>query len=176
MEYYNTFSLKFEKAIKPQEVKNLIADTLNSKNYDAMYARKPSERLVADLVITDTSISLDGSDGYYIPDDMLYVMEDVLVGIAKAYQEIPFICEMNSDSTYSECEFDAEYNSGTLVIDSALFPYGYCETLHCCECDAEVITVEDCETGKTYICPECGEELNFDDELPEHIHKVIEIS
>ena len=175
MEYYNNMSLSFDKAIDAQKMKKLIADTLNANDFDATYRGTPSTRLVEDLIVTDNSLSLDGSDGYYIPEDMLNVMDAILISIAEANKELSFVCEMATDSTYSECEYDARYERGVLSIDSTYHPNGYMEAFYCYECDALVITAEECERGKTYICPECGEELNFDEDLPVHEHKTIEI-
>lgn len=160
--YYET---KLKITMKSESSANLakaaIANALRGGNFDEMYRGCPSEMLISDLTVNSNLLLIDKVEGYYIPEDIMDVLEAAARAIAAAVKDECFEMTSWTTSTYSECSFDASFSNGTLNTESVYYPYGYGATLACEECGDYELSIEDFDPNKTYICPECGAEVNF---------------
>ena len=176
MEYYNNLTINFNNRKSAGIAKDLAVAALRDGNFDEMYARTPSERMSSDLKVENENLILDGSDGYFTPEDIEDVMTAMLVSIAQGLSNEYFHFESDTPSTYGETVIEGDFKNGKLTIDSIYYPMGYVEDLVCPECVAIIDTVQNYDSRKHYVCPVCGEELDFSDEAPVYNTSIIRIA
>ena len=178
--YYET---KLKITMKSESSANLakaaIANALRGGNFDEMYRGCPSEILISDLTVKGNLLLIEEINGYYLPEDTIVVFEEVAKAIAAAAKDECYEMTSWTTSTYSECSFDASFSNGILNTESVYYPCGYGATLACEECGDFELSIEDFDPNKTYICPECGAEVNFAEQYesmkPDVIKKTFEI-
>lgn len=175
MYYENKLTINFTSNKAAKAAKEVIAKALTAKDYDDAYADRPSERLIKDLELSKNVLSLDGSKGYYVPEDMLTIAKNFITEIAKAITE-EFSVDMWNYSDYSESSIEAEFNGSGLEIKSTYYPMGYVEEISCPICGDFFLKLEDYDETKTYVCPECGETIDSKElkEVFDQVNPVIE--
>ena len=168
MEFNNTIKITMENNEAANTALETIKTVLCSGNYSSNYRTNTAEELANDLLVEGSQIVLkDETSGYFVPEDINEVLEDLLNAIAAIESINKFECESYSDSTYSENDFEATFENGLLKINSTYYPCGYCEYLSCPECGEDVVRIEDFDPNKEYICPECGEVIDLTEQFEE---------
>lgn len=138
------------------------------------YKKNPFKQMAQELFVKGKTIMLPEDFGCMVPEDAESVQFDLLQYLAEDLNE-DFSCQIYNYSDCSEAEITANYQNGTLTIKSVFYPNGYCDCFCCGECDEEVVFVREYDESKTYICPYCGEELDFTDWAPITTEKTIKI-
>ena len=161
MEFTNTITITMENNEAATTALETIKKVLCSGNYSEGYRINTAEKLANDLQIKGAKIVQEEYNEYFTPEDINSVIEDVLKAIAKIDGVHSFECEVFTDSTYSEDEFEATYKNGLLKIKDTYYPSGCWEYLCCPECGEDVIRLEEFDPNKEYVCPVCGEVINL---------------
>ena len=176
MEYTNKMTIIFRNNVVAKNAKKYAAEGLIEGSFDFNYEGNPSEEIIKDFIVKNNSLILDGSKGYFLPEDMENVVVAMLGKIASALPAEQFTFDSWTSSTYSESDLAGAYLNGKLTINTIYYPTGYLEDLVCPECETIIDTVKNYDARKHYICPICGEELDFSDEVPEYKTTKIEIA
>ena len=142
---------------------------------DKGYARIPSMMMLANLEVADNTIVLPEDFGCYTPNDSMSVIPELMKDLAAhlSGEDFSFYCCNTSD--YDESWVKGSYAEGELNVATTYLPSGDCY-LYCPECDELITTLDEYEEGKTYTCPECGEEIDLSDWAPittEKTYKII---
>ena len=145
----------------------ILKDRLNKGfSVDSLYRNCPSANMAASLFIKGTSITLPDYSGFYTPLDSEEVFYELLRHLADALHA-DFQLDVYNESDYDEGHFDANCKEGILNITYTYYPLGFLDYFRCENCDQEIVSFSDYEKGKTYICPECGEEIDLSDAYEE---------
>lgn len=141
---------------------------------DKTYRRTPSMLMHDDLELVGNTIVLPEDFGCYLPEDAEKVIPELMKDLAAHLSTESFVCESCNTSDDDEGWIDVSYADGELKVKTTYFPSGYSD-LYCHECDELIATMEEYEEGKTYICPECGEEIDLSDWAPVTTEKTFQI-
>ena len=163
MNYTNEMKATMINAEAAVNAKAIIEDIL-SKKVSSDYKDNPMISFLEDLEIKDNVLSLDGDNGYFIPEDAQEIFEEIVKALAACG-----LVKFNSynESTYSESCVEATISNGKLEVETVYYPCGYCEYLECPECGEFVVKLEDYDPNATYHCPECGEEIDLSEQYKE---------
>ena len=167
MEFTNTITITMENNEAADTALETIKKVICSGDYSENYRTNTAMKLANDLQVKGTKIVQVDYNGYFIPEDISSVMEDVLKAIAKIDSVHRFECEVFTDSTYSEDEFEATYKKGLLKIKVTYLPSGYWEYLSCPVCGEDIVKLEEFDPNKEYVCPVCGEVINLKEQYEE---------
>lgn len=126
----------------------------------------PSQRLIKDLTIDGRVIKVPFDCGYYIPTDAMTVMCELADTLAKNFEKNTFTLFNQNMSDYDMSRVEASFKKGVLDIQTTYYPNGFLGDYYCLKCGAVVVYAEDYVEGNTYICPECGEEIDLSDQIP----------
>ncbi len=129
--------------------------------FDNEYRRNPSERMTEALEVEDNTIIIPEEDGFHMPEHNMIVVVELMKAIATELKEDTFTCSSCNVSDYDEAQIEAEYVNGTLKTKTAYYPNGYTEYLCCEDCCVEIVKLEEYDPNATYICPDCGEEIDM---------------
>ena len=107
----------------------IIEDVLSKKVFSD-YKHNPTISFLEDLEIKGNVLSLDGDNGYFIPEDAQEIFEEIVKALA--------FCGMvkfnsHNEGTYSESCVEATASNGKLEVETVYYPSGYCEYLKCGE-------------------------------------------
>lgn len=147
-----------EAAVTAKEI--LRAQLEKGFDFDENYRYNPAQEMVAALKLCGNEISLPEDFAGYIPEDAkkvgIVLAEKLAASVAGS-----FTYEVVATSDYDELWIDAQCDGNNLCIETTYYPCGFCETLDCEECGEAIISLEEYEEGKIYVCPECGEEIDL---------------
>ena len=169
MEYTNEMRITMISNEAVNNAKAVIENVLNSKDYNSGYSFNATEQLLEALEVKNNTLSLDGNDGYFVPQDAQEIFEEIVKALAfcgliefKAYNY----------STYSESSLEAEFHNDHMEVESIYYPCGYCEYLECPECGEFVVRIDEYDPNATYYCPECGEEIDLSKQYEEVVQEI----
>lgn len=125
-------------------------------------------------------LKADKSDCYMITNEMSFDVsqddfDEAISTIYKAIiKELPdVVFQGNAWNVAGTCDMTHNFDKtdGTLKVETT---YADGEGI-CNECDTEVVDIDSYVAGKTYICPECGEDItnNFTFEKAEYTYEII---
>ena len=172
MEYYNKMSIEMANNAAAQKAFEILKETLANGNYDTDYCSAPSIRLPEAIAITGNLLSLDDEDGFYIPEDMMNVAADIFTAIVTELKE-EFVCgSAFTDSDYAVSDVAATIDSNNLILKTTYHPAGFVDFLTCEECGEEIVSLEDYDPNKEYVCPECGEPLDLQSQYEELVPQI----
>lgn len=129
---------------------------------DKNYRRNPSKRMAEALAVEENTIIIPEEDGFYDPYTSIDVNIELLKALATEMRDEAFTTFICNVSDCDEAQIEAEYENGTLTTTTTYYPNGYTEFLYCEECDAEIVELEKYDPNATYICPDCGEEIDME--------------
>lgn len=174
---YYTNSIKVtlkdtESAIKALEILRNRLDA--GFEVDEIYKGIPSQNMREALEVVENTIVLPEGFGCYVTEDAESVVFELIQNLAENMGNDTFLWEGIDSNDYTDGYFEAEYENSLLKIKYTYYPSGDCR-LWCSECGAMSITPDEYEEGKTYICSECGEELDVSEWVPVTTEKTIQI-
>lgn len=168
MYYENSMKITLKnKATVTAALELLKARLYNGFDCDKTYAKNPSMQMMNNLELSGKSIVLAEETSCFTPEDAQSVFVELLNVLAKNLPET-FSAKIFNSSDYSESEIVAKCNINELNIKTTYYPNGFVETLCCDECGMDIVSIEDYEAGKTYICPDCGEMIDLSKEYKEN--------
>lgn len=175
MEYYNEFIIEYdtkENALSQKEAVENCLDDIDATKYGYSSAYNFGEAFRKRLAFDGEKrfeYGINGEmDGFATPEDALEVMPIMARNLAKLDKNASFELSSENQGTYTDSTVTIKYNNGKLVIDTVYYPSGAgWEMLSCPDCGEDVVSMDDYEKGKTYICPECGAECDFEYEYEE---------
>ena len=150
---------------------------------DNNYRRSASTKMRDNMEVVDNTIVLPDDFGAYFPDHSMIVMPELMQYLAKHLSEETFTFETYNTSDNDESWIEGKYANGELNIEEVYFPNGF-GSIFCSECGEEAASMadntegniwivsangeliaskEELKKGKTFICPECGEEIDLSD-------------
>ena len=177
MEYYNKMNIEMADNAAAQKAFEILKETLANGNYDTDYRCEPSIKLFEAITINKNTLSLSGDDGFYTPEDMMNVAADVFTAIATDLKNEFVRGSVFTDSTYADSEITAIVDVGKVIISTTYYPMGFVESLVCDDCGEEIVSLQDFDPNKEYVCPECGETLDlqsqYDEVIPQTTEKII---
>lgn len=141
---------------------------------DKGYKRVPSMLMHEALEAAGNTIVLADDFGCYTPEDAEKVIPELMQYLATHLTAEAFTFEACNSSDDDEGWVEGCCENGELKVKTTYFPSGYCN-LYCQECDKLIATMSEYEDGKTYICPECGEEIDLSDWAPVTTEKTFQI-
>ena len=141
---------------------------------DKGYKRVPSMLMYDALEVKKNTIVLADDFGCYTPEDAEKVIPELMQDLAARLSTEAFTFDACNSSDYDEGWIEGCCENGELKIKTTYFPSGY-GNLYCQECDSLIAAMDDYEEVKTYICPECGEEIDLSDWLPVITEKTFQI-
>ena len=169
MEFNNVIRIMMENNEVANTALDMIKKVLCSGDFSRNYRNNTAEILANDLQVKGSQIIQEDYKSYFIVEDIDAVMESVLKAIAGLEIVREFKCDVISESTYSEGEFEASYKNGLLKIKNTYYPCGHWEYLSCPVCGEDIVRLEDFDPSKEYICPKCGEVVDLRDEYEETV-------
>ena len=161
MYFENNIKFSMENSEAANTALAAIKKVLYAGDYSRGYMINTAEKLANSLLVKDSQIVPKELDGYFTVEDIYEVAKDIVIAVAHIDSILAFECEVNSVSTYTDGEFEASYKDGLLRIKEVFYPSGYYESVPCPECGSNVVRIEDYVPNRTYICPECGEEVDL---------------
>ena len=177
MEYYNKMSIEMANNAAAQKALEILKETLANGNYDTDYCSAPSIKLPEAIIVKKNILSLSGDDGFYTPEDMMKVAADVFTAIATTLKNEFVRGSVFTDSTYADSEITAIVDAGKVIISTTYYPMGFVESLVCDDCGKEIVSLQEFDPNKEYVCPECGEIINlqsqYDEVIPQTTEKII---
>ena len=141
---------------------------------DKGYKRNPSMLMHDALEVIDNTIVLPEEFGCYTHEDADKVIPELMQDLAAHLSTEVFTFDVRNSSDYDEGWIEGSYANGKLKVKTTYFPSGYCN-LYCQECDKLIATMSEYEDNNTYICPECGEEIDLSDWAPVTTEKTFQI-
>lgn len=138
--------------------------------------------LTVDFEKVDNTIEASEVFAYYY-EDFENVVSELVQNLAENLSTEKFSFKSFFATDCDDYWFDGSYENGELKIKTTYFSNGFGH-IFCCECDEEVAYMDDnteedirvvsangkliaskeeLEKGKTFICPECGEEIDLSD-------------
>lgn len=160
----NDFTVTFTNTAAASMAKHIADECLRTNNF-SNYTSLPTN-LAADSLNIKNDVTLTYEEICFDSSDLLDASNAIIKAIAYGMKDEDFELSVWGSDTYTESSMVGKYRNGVLEITSVFYPAGYCEYLVCDECDEEIVSVEDYDPNKTYVCPECGEELDFSDTAP----------
>ena len=166
----NEFTVTFTNTAAASEAKEIAEESLRALNDEI--GNSDEAVLAADLLVVNKNV-LAFEECCFFSEDLMEAAKVVIKAIAFSMKAVDFEFSVCGTDTYTTAMVDGSYQNGELSITSAFFPEGYVEEFECSECGEAVVSLHDYDPNKTYVCPECGEELDFSDMAPviekEHI-------
>ncbi len=176
MYYTNTMKVTLKDAATASNALEIMASRLAvGFECDSCYKAAPADLMKQNLIVRGNDVVLPEDFGCYLPDDAETVICALMLDLAKHLSSEAFTCDSYHASDYDENEVAIRYVDGELKVHAVYYPEGYVEFLRCSECCAQVVRIEEYEEGKTYICPECGEELDLSKQAPVLTEKTFKI-
>ncbi len=150
---------------------------------DKNYRFNAAMELHDTLEVFDNSIVLPEDSGSYLPGDSETVFAELMEYLAKHLSTENFTFTAGSTSDYDEGYINGNYTNGELKFEEVYFSNGFSH-IWCPECEEIIASMddnaegdiwivsangeliaskEDLKKGKTFICPECGEEIDLSD-------------
>ena len=175
MEYYNKFIIEYdtkENALSQKETVEHCLDVIDATKYGYSESYNYGEAF-RKLLTFDGEKRFEygikeAPDGFVTPEDALEVMPIMTRNLAKLDRNASFELSSENQGTYTDSTVTIKYYNGKLIIDTVYYPSGAgWEMLSCPDCGEDVVSMDDYEKGKTYICPECGAECDFEYEYEE---------
>jgi hypothetical protein len=175
MEAHNTVKITLKNPESATKALEILRNRL-SKGFeiDKIYRRNPSQRMREALEVNENTIVLPEDFGCYITEDAEDVMFELIQHLAENMGKSSFTWDGWDSNNYTDGHFEAEYENGFLKIKYTYYPSGDCR-LCCPECGEMSITPDEYEEGKTYICSECGEEIDVSEWVSVITEKTIQI-
>ena len=162
-----------ESAIKALEIlRNRLSAGFAADNG---YRRNPSQIMSDALEVADNTIVLPEDFGCYITEDVEGIMFELIQNLAENIGENAFVVENWNQNDYTDGEFEAKYENGLLSMKHIYYPSGFGAVANCEECGEDVVSIEEYEEGKVYVCPECGEVVDLSEYLPITTEKTVQI-
>ncbi len=172
--FENEFNVTFTNAAAARKAKQIADESFRSLQY--AYKRYEPGILAANSLTIEEKTILTFEEICFDSSDLLDASNAVIKAIAYGMKDEDFEFSVWGSDTYTESSLEGKYHNRVLEITSIYYPAGYCEYLECTECEEEIVSVEDYDPNKTYICPVCGEELDFSDSAPVTEKELITIS
>ena len=175
MEAHNTVKITLKNPESATKALEILRNRL-SKGFeiDKIYRRNPSQRMREALEVNENTIVLPEDFGCYTPDDSMSVIPELMKDLAAHLSGEDFSFDCCNTSDYDESWVKGSYAEGELKIATTYLPSGDCY-LYCPECDELIVTLDEYDEGKTYPCPECGEEIDLSDWAPITTEKTFKI-
>ncbi len=174
MEFFtNDFTVTFTNAAAANKAKQIADETFRALRYD-LYSKQPSIRAANSLTIED-DVTLTFEEICFDSLDLLDASSKVIKALACGMKEETFEFYVRGSDTYTDGWIEGNYLNGVLDMTNTFFPEGYSTYLHCYECGAEVVLMEDYDPNATYVCPECGEEIDLSSAAPDIERETIKI-
>ena len=175
MEAHNTVKITLKNTESATKALEILRNRL-SKGFeiDKIYRRNPSQRMREALEVIENTIVLPEYFGCYVTEDAEDVMFELIQYLAENMVNASFCWDGWNTNPYTDGHFEAAYENGLLKTKYTYYPSGDC-SLWCSECGEMSITPGEYEEGKTYICSECGVELDVSEWVPVTTEKTIQI-
>ena len=165
----NNFTVTITNAAAASKAKQIADESLRSLHSEMLSA------LAADSLAINDDVTLFFEECCFSSANLVDVSKTIVKTIANNMKKEFFEFSARACDTYSEAWMDGSFQNGELNITSTFFPEGYYEEFECPECGEMVVSLEDYDPNKTYVCPKCGEELDFSDIAPEIERETIHI-
>ncbi len=163
MYYTNNITIEMKDNTTATKALEILKERLATGfEFDKEYRRNPSERMAEALEVEKNTITIPEEDGFHTPDHSMVVVVELMKAVATELKNETFFCFSCNTSDCDEAQIEAEYENGILKTETAYYPNGYTEYLYCEECGADVVAMEEYDPNETYICPDCGEELDME--------------
>lgn len=166
----NDFTVTFTNAAAAKKAKQIADECFRSLRYD-FYSKQPSVLAADSLAVDENTLTFE--EICFSSLDLMEASRKVIKALAYGLKEETFEFSVCGVDTYAESWVEGAFQNGALDMTSTYFPEGYSEFLCCPECDEPIVKMEDYDPNAVYVCPECGEELDFSDSAPviekEHI-------
>ena len=167
MYYTNTMTITLKNNTSANQALAILRSRLSAGfAADNAYRRNPSQIMGEALEVIDNTIVLPEDFGCYITEDAESVMHELIQHLAENMGSESFDWDGWDSNDYTDGHFEAAFRNGLLSIKYTYYPSGASANYHCNECGVVVVSEDDYEAGKIYICPECGEVVDLSEQIP----------
>ena len=164
MEFFtNDFTVTFSNADAANKAKQIADECFRTLHYD-LYSKQPSILAADSLVVEENALTFGAI--CFDSADLMDASRKVIKALSYGMKNETFEFSVIGIDTYAESWVEGAFQNGVLVMTSTYFPEGYSEFLFCPECDEPIVSMEDYDPNAVYVCPECGEELDFSFSAP----------
>ena len=177
MMYYNDLKITLRTNKVAVKALEIISQRLSlGFDCDCNYDDAPSTQMMKELYVTDRVVTFPSNSNLFAPEDMCEVVSVLLKDLAESIEAKTFSCRCSASSEDDYCIIDATYKKNELSVEYTYYPVGPCEKYYCDSCGAFIIFEDEYEAGKTYICPDCGEEVDLTKQIPVTAYKNFQIA
>lgn len=172
--FNNDFTVTFTNAAAANKAKQIADETFRTLRYD-LYREQPSI-CAADTLTIEDDVILTFIEWGFDSADLMDASRKVIKALAQGLKGENFEFSVCGCDTYTEAWVDGNFQNGVLDMTSTFFPEGYSEYLCCHECGEAVVRMEDYDPNATYVCPECGKEIDLSSAVPVIEKELIRVS
>lgn len=181
MYYTNSFKLTLKNESTAAAALEILKRRLIAGfDFDKNYRRTPSMLMHDNLEADGSTIDLPEDFGCYLPNEASQVVSELMQHLASHLSTESFTFDGCNSSDYDESWIKGSYANGELKIKTTYLPAGFGD-FYCPECDEVIATMRDDMDGNLFIdypedvCPECGEEIDLSEWLPEITEQTFQI-